>query len=54
MDNENYKKLEMLMKKWELLWHQFKLVDEMMEKRRNLLWIIQSFLFASWYYIFIQ
>lgn len=28
--------------------------DEMMEKRRNLLWIIQSFIFAAWYYSFLK
>lgn len=53
--NENNKIiLELLLKKWELLWNHYKLQDEMMEKRRNLLWIIQSFIFAAWYYSFLK
>jgi len=51
---DNNKILELLLKKWELLWNHYKLQDEMMEKRRNLLWIIQSFIFAAWYYSFLK
>ena len=54
MSENNKIILEFLIKKWELLWNHFKLHDEIMEKRRNLLWIIQSFIFAGWYYSFIK
>ena len=54
MNEDNKIILEFLIKKWELLWNHYKLHDEIMEKRRNLLWIIQSFIFAAWYYSFIK
>jgi len=54
MGDNNKIILEFLLKKWELLWNHYKLQDEIMEKRRNLLWIIQSFIFAAWYYSFIK
>ena len=51
---DDEKTLKLLLKKWELLWNHYKFQDEMMEKRRNLLWIIQSFIFAAWYYCYIK
>lgn len=54
MTDNNKIILDLLLKKWELLWNHYKLQDEMMEKRRNLLWIIQSFIFAAWYYSFLK
>ncbi|MCL4501012.1 MAG: hypothetical protein M1438_04040 [Deltaproteobacteria bacterium] len=54
MDDDNKYILELLIKKWELLWNHYKMQDEMMEKRRNLLWIIQAFIFTGWYYSFLK
>ncbi len=42
-------KIEFLFKKWELLWNQYKLHNEGMEKRRNFHWIFHSSLFLAWY-----
>ena len=39
-----------LLKKWELLWNHYKFQDEMQERRRNFLWIMQVFVFTGFYY----
>lgn len=46
------KDLEILFKKWELLWNHLKLQHEAYERRRNIVWLIQAALFGAWYKLF--
>jgi hypothetical protein len=43
--------LELIVKKWEIYWNHYKLQEESLEKRRNFLWIIQSFALGGYFYI---
>jgi len=44
-------KLDILLKKWELLFNHYKNQDGLQERRRNFLWILQAFLFTAIYYL---
>lgn len=41
--------LNILLKKWELLWNHFKLQIEAYERRRHFVWLLQAAIFAGWY-----
>lgn len=43
--------LDLLLRKWEMYWNHYKLQEESLEKRRNFLWIIQSFALGGYFYI---
>jgi hypothetical protein len=49
MQQNNKGGIDILLKKWELLYNHYKLQNESLEKRRNFLWLIQGALFVAWY-----